>query len=177
MVETKPRGLRKHETSGAVEERASALKERVYATFTGLSVLGAILAAGHATAREALVELSVAIFAISIAGFLAEVIAHEVSHKRWPTKREIRTMARIALGALGSASAPAVVLLFATLGVIGLNLALWIGMITYAVTLVLIILLAGRHMGLRGFQRLASSAMLLGLAFVVVTVLLLAHTH
>jgi hypothetical protein len=32
-------------------------------------------------------------------------------------------------------------------------------------------------MGLRGFQRLASSAMLLGLAFVVVTVLFLAHTH
>ena len=134
MVETNARGLRKHEASGAIEDRASALKERVYATFTGLSVLGAILATGHATPREALLELSVAIFGISIAGFLAEVIAHEVSHERWPTKKEIRTMARIALGALGSASAPAVVLLFATLGVIGLNLALWIGVITYAVT-------------------------------------------
>lgn len=177
MVETNARGLSKHETVAAIEERTRALKERVYATFTGLSVLGALLAGGHATPGQAFLELTVAIFAISIAGFLAEVIAHEVSHQRWPTSRELRTMARIALGALGSASAPAVVLLLATFGLIGLNFALWVGVITYAVTLVLIILLASRHMGLRPFQRLASSAMLLGLAFVVVTVLLLAHAH
>lgn len=177
MVETNARGLKKHEASGAIEDRVSALKERVYATFTGLSVLGAILATGHVTPPQALLELCVAIFGISIAGLLAEIIAHEVSHERWPTKHELRTMARIALGALGSASAPAVVLLFAALGVIGLNLALWIGVITYGVTLVLIILLASRNIGLRPLQSLASSAMLLGLAFVVVTILLLTKTH
>ena len=175
MVETNARGLRKHETTGAVEERTSALKERVYASFTGLSVLGALIATGHATAPKALLELSVAVFGISIAGFLAEVIAHEVSHKRWPTKRELRTMARIALGALGSASAPAVVLFLAVIGILQLNTALWIGTIMYAVTLVLIIQLASRHIGMRPFQRIASSAMLLALAFFVVSVLLLAH--
>ena len=173
MVDTNARGLKKHETSGVIEHRVSALKERVYATFTGLSVLGAMVATGKATAPQAVIELCVAIFGISIAGFLAEVIAHEVSHRRWPTRPELRTMARIALSALGSASAPAVVLLLAVFGVLQLNTALWIGITIYAVTLVLIIQLASRHLGLRPFQRVASSLMLLSLAFVVVTILFL----
>lgn len=175
MAEANIHGQSEQQPVSAIEERTSALKERVYASFTGLSVLGALLATGHATAPQALLELSIAIFGISIAGFLAEVIAHEVGHKRWPTSSELRTMARTALGALASASTPAGVLLLAVLGVFRLNTALWIGIIVYGVILVLIIQLASRHIGLSPFRRAASSAMLLGLAFFVVAVLLLAH--
>ena len=84
-------------------------------------------------------------------------------------------MGWIALGALGSASAPVVVLALAWAGMIALEWALWIGMALYAVTLVAVILVAVHHSRLRPGQRLLASAMLLGLAVVVVALLQLAH--
>jgi len=156
---------------------ARALKERIYASFTGLSILAALTAAGHATAISALVSVAVGIVGISAAGFLAEVVAHQVAHKAFPDRGELHTMALIALGALGSASAPLILLAFATFGVIETDLALNIAMGLYAATLVVIILLAAARSGLRSMQQLISAAMLVGLAIVVVGVLLLAHLH
>ena len=163
--------------SKTLDERSRALKERVYASFTGLAILGAISAAHHATAAEALLSLAVGVFGISAAGFLAEVIAHQVAHEELPPAREVRTMARIALGALGSASTPIFVLALAWAGVLSLEWALWLGMAVYGATLVIIILVAARRSGLRPIQRLVSSAMLVGLALIVVAVLLIAHLH
>jgi hypothetical protein len=100
-----------------------------------------------------------------------------VAHEELPTTREIRTMARIALGALGSASTPVFVLALAWAGVLSLAWALWLGMAVYAVTLVIIIMVAARRSGLRPIQRLVSSAMLVALALIVVAVLLIAHLH
>ena len=159
------------------DEKARALKERIYASFTGLSILAALTAAGHATALSALVSVAVGIVGISAAGFLAEVVAHQVAHKAFPNGRELRTMAAIALGALGSAAPPLVLLALAAFGVVATDTALSISMGLYAATLVVIILLAAARSGLRPLQQLISAAMLVGLAALVVAVLLLAHLH
>jgi len=160
-----------------LDKKARALKERIYASFTGLSILAALTAAGHATAASALISVAVGIVGISAAGFLAEVVAHQVAHKAFPNGRELRTMAAIALGALGSASAPLILLALAAFGVVATEVALSISMGLYAATLVVIILLAAARSGLRPIQQLISAAMLVGLAGVVVGVLLLAHLH
>jgi hypothetical protein len=165
------------ETSAGLDESTRALKERIYASFTGLAILAAVYANGHATAPAALLSVAVGVFGISAAGFLAEVVAHQVAHQRMPSSAEVRTMGRIALGALGSASLPILVLALSWAGLISLDLALWIGMAIYAATLVLVMLVAAHNSGLPPLQRLLSSAMLVGLALLVVAVLLLAHLH
>ena len=86
-------------------------------------------------------------------------------------------MGRIALGALGSASLPILVLALSWTGLLSLEAALWIGMAIYAATLVVVMLVAAHNSGLPPLQRLISSAMLVGLALLVVAVLLLAHLH
>ena len=165
------------ETSIGLDESARALKERIYASFTGLAILAAIYANGHATAPEALLSVAVGVFGISAAGFLAEVVAHLVAHQRMPSRAEVRTMGRIALGALGSASLPILVLALSWAGLLSLEAALRIGMAIYAATLVVVMLVAAHNSGLPPLQRLVSSAMLVGLALLVVAVLLLAHLH
>ena len=165
------------EASTGLDERTRALKERIYASFTGLAILAAISATGHATASDALLSVAVGVFGISAAGFLAEVVAHLVTHERMPSSGEVRTMGRIAVGALGSASLPILVLALSWAGVMSVDLALWIGMALYAATLVLVMLVAAHNSGLRPAQRLIASAMLVGLALLVAGVLLLGHLH
>ena len=165
------------ETSSELDESTRALKERIYATFTGLAILGALFTNGHSTAPEALLSVAVGVFGISAAGFLAEVVAHLVAYQALPSSAEVRTMGRIALTALGSASLPLLVLALSWAGLLSLEVALWIGMGIYTATLVAVMLLAAHNSGLTPVQRLVSSAMLIGLALFVVAVLLLAHLH
>jgi hypothetical protein len=165
------------ETPAGLDESTRALKERIYASFTGLAILAAIYANGHSTAPEALLSVAVGVFGISAAGFLAEVVAHQVAHQGMPSTAEVRTMGRIALTALGSASLPILVLALSWAGLLSLDVALWIGMGIYAATLVVVMLVAAHNSGLTPVQRLVSSAMLIGLALFVVAVLLLAHLH
>jgi hypothetical protein len=164
-------------SAARLDARTRALKERIYANFTGLAILAAVSATGHATSEQALLSVAIGVLGISAAGLLAEIIAHQLAHQRLPTAAELHTMGRIALGALGSASAPVVVLALAWGAMIPLEWALWIGMALYAATLVALTLVAANHSGLRPRQRVLSSAMLLGLALVVVALLRLAHLH
>ena len=177
MAETTNRDPGVPEVSTRLDERTRALKERIYASFTGLAILGAVFANGDATAEKAVVAVAVGVFGISVAGFLAEVVAHLVIHEQLPSSGEVRVMGRIATGALGSASLPILVLDLYWAGLLSLDLALWIGMAIYTATLVLVMLLAARKSGLRPVQRLIASAMLVGLALLVAAVLLLAHLH
>jgi hypothetical protein len=158
-----------------LDTRTRALKERLYASFTGLAILAALSRTGHGSAADALLSLSIGVFGISAAGFLAEVVSHQVAHQRLPAAGELRTMARIALGALGTASVPVIALALAWGGIIALTWGLWSGMALYAATLVAVTLIAVRRSGLPSAQRLFSSAMLLGLAVAVVALLQLAH--
>ncbi|PRY51370.1 hypothetical protein LY71_102439 [Geodermatophilus tzadiensis] len=156
-------------------ERTRSLKEQIYASFTGLAILAAVSGTGHATAADALLSVGIGVLGISAAGLLAEVVSHQVVHQRLPATEELRTMGRIALGALGSALAPVVVLALAWGGMLPLDRALWTGMALYAAVLVAVVLLAVRRTGLRPLQRLLATATILGLALLVVALLQLGH--
>jgi len=72
----RPRGRRRgwlaDRSTGVV---AQALKERVYATFTGLALV--LVLRGHETTpRDATFSLAIGVLGITVAGFAAEVIAH-----------------------------------------------------------------------------------------------------
>ncbi|MCM3659314.1 hypothetical protein M3147_18845, partial [Agromyces mediolanus] len=73
----------------ASDERADALKERVYATFTGLAiVLVQHSNVAHLDAARATLTLLVGIVAITAAGFVADVIAHLAVHEAFPDRAE-----------------------------------------------------------------------------------------
>jgi hypothetical protein len=158
-----------------LDERTRALKERIYANFTGLAILAALAGTGHGTAADAVFSLGIGVFGISAAGFLAEVVSHQVTHQRLPAAGELRTMVRIASGALATASAPVAVLALAWGGLIAREWGLWTGMALYAATLVAVTLVAVQRSRLPPSQRLLSSVMLLGLAIAVVALLQLGH--
>jgi len=165
------------DTAATNDERSRALKERIYASFTGLSILAALAVGGHTTAPEALLSVVVGVVGICSAGFLAEVAAYQVAHRRLPASAELRSMARIALGAFTSASAPILVLAVSWGGLLTVEQALWFGILVYCASLVVIMVVAGRSSGLRPAQQLVSSAMLVGLGVLVVAVLFFAHLH
>ncbi|PPH31225.1 hypothetical protein [Rathayibacter rathayi] len=73
------------------------------------------LVGDHPDAVHALQSLVVSIVGISAAGFVAEVIAHQVVHAATPSGTDARTMLRIAGGALASASLPVLVLVVGVL--------------------------------------------------------------
>ncbi|MDF2917760.1 MAG: hypothetical protein K0S70_1977 [Microbacterium sp.] len=104
-----------------LDERIGALKERIYATVTGLAILAGLFTAEHVTVTESIFALAVGIFAIAAAGFVAEVIAHQIGHRQ---------------------------LLLALLDLIDLDTALIIGIIADAAVLVGVVLLASARTGL-----------------------------
>ena len=158
-----------------LEARTQALKERIYATFTGLAIVAAVSTNPEVTGLEALLAVGLGVIGISAAGFLAEVVAHQIMRGVFPTGRELRIMGRIAVEALGSASIPLIVLAIAAFGLMPIGVALWIAVGLYAATLVAIILWAAHRSGLRFWQRVAAAGMLAGLAVIVAAVLLVAH--
>ena len=79
----------------SLDDIAKALKERVYAAFTGLAVVMIYAVDDQADSAHALRSLVIAIIGISAAGFVADVIAHQVAHAATPTAAEARTMLRI----------------------------------------------------------------------------------
>lgn len=159
----------------SLDEVARALKERVYATFTGLAVVMIYAVGDDPDAAHALRSLVVAIVGISAAGFVADVIAHQVAHAAAPSGAEARTMLRIALGAVASASLPVLALGAAAIGWLDAQTALWISVGVYGVTLVGVALIAvvRSRLGLR--QSVLSLLIIVGLGAAVVGVLALSH--
>ncbi|MFC9917458.1 hypothetical protein [Agromyces binzhouensis] len=177
-----PRGLRRRRRRGPddlpIEEMAEALKERVYATFTGLAiVLVQHENAEHISAGRATLTLLVGIVAITAAGFVADVVSHLVVHADFPRGRELARMARVAGSALGSASIPLILLVLAVLGVFELQGALTAASIVYIVTLALIGYVAVRRTRLTWWEQLIGLGMLALLGLAVVGLQQLAHGH
>lgn len=159
-----------------VDERTDALKERVYATFTGLAIVTVLAVGDHGTsAQDAFLGLLAGIAGITLAGFVADLVAHLVSHGATPSVAEVRTMARVSLEALGSASIPLIALALAWGGLLDLDVALRVGVVLYIGVLALVALLAVARTGLPWRQRILALGGLLGLGAVVVGVLVLAH--
>ncbi|NUT58313.1 MAG: hypothetical protein HOQ00_05640 [Agromyces sp.] len=160
------------------EERAEALKERVYATFTGLAiVLVQINNVEHITATRATLTLLVGIVAISAAGFVAEVIAHLAVHQAFPDGGELGRMARVSGSAIASAGVPLILLVLAVLGVFQLEGALRAASIVYLVTLGLIGWFAVRRTRVTWWKQVVALGILLALGAGVIGLQQLAHGH
>ncbi len=160
------------------EEVGRTLKERIYASFTGLSIVLALRAAGeHVSASTATSTLFVGIVGISLAGLLADFVAHLAAHGTPPRKDERTAMVRIAGGALASASLPVLLLVLAWAGRIGLDRALVVSTIVYLVTLGAIGYAAVRRTGLSWWKQLVALAGFVLLGAVVVAVQVAAHGH
>lgn len=157
-------------------ERALALKERIYASFTGLAIVSALsIGDDHGTAGDAIWSLAAGIVGITAAGLMAEVIAHQVGNGTYPTPLELLRMMRIALGAITSASLPFLVLAAAAIGAIPLAAALHIAIGLYFAGLIVVVLVAARRTRLPWRKQLLSAAVLVSGGIVVVAVLTLAH--
>jgi hypothetical protein len=172
------RAQRERRATRAVEERAEALKERVYATFTGLAIV--LVQWGnveHLDATRATYALLIGIVGITVAGFAADVIAHMSVHAAFPTGAELGRMLRIAGTALASAFVPVVLLALAWADVLELDTALRSASIVYLATLAVIGYFAVRRTRLGWWQQLAALAILVALGGLVVLLQQLAHEH
>ncbi|WP_308798480.1 hypothetical protein [Agromyces silvae] len=161
-----------------VGERAEALKERVYATFTGLAIV--LVQWGnveHLDASRATYALLIGIFGITVAGFVADVIAHMSVHAAFPNGAELGRMLRIAGTALASAFVPVVLLVLAWADVIGLEPALRSASIVYLATLAVIGYFAVRRTRLGWWQQVVALAILVALGGLVIVLQQLAHEH
>ncbi|KQM82220.1 hypothetical protein [Agromyces sp. Leaf222] len=158
--------------------RAEALKERVYATFTGLAiVLVQLTNVDHLVAGRVAIELVVGILAITAAGLAADVISFLSVHSRFPDGHEVRVMLRIAASALASAGVPVVVLVLAAVGLVELETALRIVSVVYVVTLGVIAYLGVRRTHAAWWKQLVALATLMAVGLSVVLIQLAAHGH
>lgn len=160
------------------EELAEALRERVYAGFTGLAiVLVQLENAEHVGAVRATVTLLVGIVAITAAGFVAGVVAHLAVHSAFPDRAETGRMLRVSGSAIASAGGPLVILALAVFGVFDLEPALRAASIVYLATLALIGLVAVRRTRAPWWKQLIALGALLALGLAVVVLQHLAHGH
>ena len=160
------------------DERAESLKERIYATFTGLAIV--LVQWGnveHLSASRATYALLIGIVGITVAGFVADIIAHVSVHAAFPSRSELGRMLRIAGTALASAAIPVVLLVLAWLDVLHLETALRAASVVYLVTLVVIGYFAVRRTRLRWWEQLVALAILVALGGVVIVLQQLAHAH
>ena len=156
---------------------AQYLKERVYATITGLAIVLVIASnAEHHDAKGALFSLVIGVLGITAAGYLADVISHTAVHASLPTAAQQRVLLRIALGALSTVVTPAILLVLAWVGVMHLETSLRVATIVYLVTLGVIGLGAVRRTALPGWARVVVLAVLVGFGALVVGVQVLAHS-
>jgi len=175
--EPAPRHVRGRPERSADQE-AEALKERVYATFTGLAIVLVQRAnVEHITAERATLTLLVGILAISAAGFVADVIAHLAMHHAFPDGAELAGMARVSGTAIASAGVPLVLLVLAVADVLDLEAALRGASIVYLVTLGLIGWWAVRRTRLEWWKQLLALGILVALGGGVILLQQLAHGH
>ncbi len=149
-------------------------KERVYATFTGLAIV-LVLAGNDAEPAHALLALVFGVLGITVAGFVSDVVTQLAVHRRLPHGRELRILVQIALGALGTAVTPVILLALAWFGAIPAAVALRTAIIVYIVTLAVIGWFAVRRSRLPWWQQLLALGLLVALGLAVVALQTLAH--
>lgn len=153
---------------------ALALKERVYATFTGLAIV-LVLRAHESTPQAATFSLVIGVLGITVAGFVADVIAHLAAHASLPDRHELGRMFRVASGAFASVGVPVVLLLLSWPDWITLTGALQAATWVYLATLALIGWAAVRRTDLRWWKQLLALGGLVLLGGIVIVLQLLAH--
>ncbi|BDZ64475.1 hypothetical protein [Agromyces mangrovi Wang et al. 2018] len=152
------------------------LKERVYATFTGLAITLVLLGEfDHIEPGRAFGTLALGVLGITIAGLLADIVAHVSVHGALPSRLEFRLELRIASGALGTAVLPLLLIAAAWLGWLDLHDALRIDSFIYLATLGLIGYLAVRRSTLKPWAKLVALSVFVVFGGVVIGIQILAH--
>lgn len=155
-------------------ERAARLKERVYVTFTALTVVIAMSShAAELDAGAAITTLLITVTGTLLAVFVADFVAHLAVHQHLPSASELRHMIAVSIGAFGILPLPLIALGVSALG--GWTLAAGLGACAaiFIGSLVFIGYLAVRRTRLPLWQRLVvlGAEALLGLAVIGLEVL------
>jgi hypothetical protein len=158
------------------EQRAEALKERVYVTFTSLAVILAMQTHSDGlTAGEVASTLAITVVGTLLAVFVADLVSHIAVHVTLPTGAELRAMIGITFGAFVAVILPLVFIGAAALDLWSVEASLRASSIALLASLVLIGYLAVRRVPMAWWQRL----IVLGAEFVlgaaVIGIELLAH--
>lgn len=147
---------------------AGYLRERVYASFTGLAIVLVVSGADHADPQHAFLALVLGVLGIVVAGFVSEIVSHMLTHQVAPDRAEWRHLVRVAGGGLATLGVPAVLLALAWMGVLDLGFALDLAAFGYVATLAVISWLAVRRSRLSGRGRVIVFALLVGLGLAVI---------
>ena len=158
------------------EQRADALKERVYVTFTALAVVLALQAdLGRTSAGAAARTLALTVVGTALAVLVADVVAHITVHRALPDAATLRHMVAVSGTALGVLVVPLVLLGLAGLGVLQLATALRVVSVVLIVTLVAVGYLAVRRLDLPIGKRLLVLLLEAALGIAVVSIELAVH--
>jgi hypothetical protein len=156
------------------QERADALKERIYLTFASLAVVLALNLHGPVSAAKAVLTLLVTVVGTLLAVFVADVVSHMVVHERGMSAAEMRHAVRSSFGALGAVGLPFLFLLFAVFGWWEVHTALTVSAIALIAALVVIGFVAVRRLRMTWWQRLVALGAEAALGLAVVGLQLLA---
>ncbi|MCT1478883.1 hypothetical protein [Microbacterium sp. p3-SID336] len=156
----------------------AAIKERVYATFTGLAIVLVQYAnVAHTSAVRATVTLLIGIVAIAFAGFVADLLAHVAVHAGFPDRHQLARMLGLTGTAIASAAIPLLALLMAVFDWIDLSTALMIASIAYVVILGVIGFFAVRRTKAPWWKQTIALGILVALGALVIVIQQLAHGH
>jgi hypothetical protein len=155
---------------------AAYLRERVYASFTGLAIVLVVSGSDHPEPQHAFLALVLGVIGIVVAGFVSEVVSILLTNQVAPDRAEWRHMLRVAGGGLATVTVPAVLIALAWIGVIDLGFALDLATFGYVATLAVIGWLAVRRSRLSVRGRLIVFALLVGLGLVVIALQTLAKS-
>lgn len=99
------------------EQRAENLKERVYVTFTSLTIVLALQTHADQTAPgAAAATLVIGVVGTLLAVFLADLLSHLTVHARIPTRKEFAHMVHVSIGSIGVVFLPLIFLAVAGIG-------------------------------------------------------------
>jgi hypothetical protein len=156
--------------------RASALKERIYVTFTALAVILTLrVHDAHPTTSAALRTLAVAVTSTVCAVYIADLLSHMVVHARVPGRPEHNRIVASTLGAGAAALPPLACIALSGTGVYGTSTGLLAATSITVVTLMAIGVMAVRELDVPRHHRIVILAGETLMAVVVLALGLLAH--
>lgn len=163
-------------TGQVAHERAEALKERVYVTFTALAVTVAVARdSAHATTSGAALTLLLTVTGTLLAVFVADLTAHMVRESALPSRATLAHLLRVSFGSLGVLVVPMVILGLSALDVMSLGTALRAISLSLVATLVVVTVFAVRRLrvspGLKAIMLAAMTVLGIG----VLTIELMVH--
>ena len=150
------------------------LRERIYATFTGLAIVLVVAGSDHAAADHALLALLFGVIGITIAGFVSDVVSHLAVEGEFPHGADWVVLLRVAGGGLSTVVVPGGLMLLGWLEIIDLSTAISAAAIVYVVTLALIGWLTVRRSHARWWERVLALGILIGLGLLVIALQTLA---